>query len=202
MSDTNLNTIDPALVARINREHLIETPVEPADLLFVFGTRHGVPEFVAEAARLWRMGYYRHAVVSGGATAGIAEAEANVIKRGMVEAGIPGHVILTEDRATNTGENVIFSLPILDAHVGLTNIRSLVAIGKFCTSRRYLMTLERHWPNVRKMLVGVESFGYGRNDWHLHPYGRERVLREYSKIEPYLRQGFIAPWPSDSCAAS
>jgi hypothetical protein len=37
-----------AEIARINAEHLISTPLRPADLLFVFGTRHGVGAFVAQ----------------------------------------------------------------------------------------------------------------------------------------------------------
>jgi hypothetical protein len=35
---------DAAEIARINAEHLIATPLRPADLLFIFGTRHGVAE--------------------------------------------------------------------------------------------------------------------------------------------------------------
>ena len=187
--------IDLALVDRINREHFIETKVVPADLLFVFGTRHGVPEFVAEAARLWREGFYRHAIVSGGATRGDPEPEATALKRRMVDAGVPADIVLTEDQATNTGENVIFSLPIRDAQLGLSNIRSLIAIGKLCTSRRYLMTLQRHWPTVEKMLVAINWFGVSQHEWHLHPLSRSRVIGEYAKIAPYLERGFIAPWP-------
>lgn len=193
-----LNPIDSDLVERINREHVIETPVRPADLLFVFGTRHGVPEFIAEAVRLWQAGYYRHAIVSGGATAGNSEPEALVIKRGMVDGGVPAELVLTETAATNTGENVIFSLPILDKHLGLKNVSSLIAIGKLWASRRYLMTLQRHWPEVDKMFLAIEWLGAGRSDWHLYPFGRERMLREYSKIGPYLEHGFIAPWPAKS----
>ena len=37
----------------------------------------------------------------------------------MVERGIPAESILEEHRATNTGENVMFSLPVLDAALGL-----------------------------------------------------------------------------------
>lgn len=188
--------LDPDLIARINREHLIETPVAPADLLFVFGTRHGVPEFVAEAARLWHDGYYRHAIVSGGASLGDPEPEAVAIKRRMIDAGIPGDIILTECQATNTGENVILSLPILDKAIGLTNVRSLIALGKLCASRRYPMTLQRHWPDVEKMLVAVNWFGVPREDWHRYQLSRARVVREYEKIAPYMERGLIAPWPS------
>ena len=43
-----------AEIAEINARHLIETPLRPADLLFVFGTREDVAERVDEACRLWR----------------------------------------------------------------------------------------------------------------------------------------------------
>ena len=47
-----------AEIAEINARHLISTPVKPADLLFVFGTREDVARRVDEAFRLWREGYF------------------------------------------------------------------------------------------------------------------------------------------------
>lgn len=187
--------LDPALIEAINRRHLITTPVEPADLLFVFGTRHGVDAFVEAAADLWRRGYFRHAIVSGGLTPGDVLDEATVLSRLMIEAGVPPEVILTEHAATNTGENVILSLPILEARIGLANIRSLIALGKVCTSIRYLMTLERHWPQVRKMLWPVNWFDHPIEEWPQHPLARGRVLSEWGKLEPYKAAGFIADLP-------
>ena len=183
------------LVERINREHLISTPLEPADLLFVFGTRQGVSEFVEAAADLWRRGYFRWALVSGGPTLGIAEDEATVLARLMEEAGVPRDVILTEHEAMNTGDNVIFSLPIIEARIGLTTISSVIALGKICTSRRYLMTLQRHWPEVRKMLLAINWFDHPVERWPEHPEFRDRVLSEWHKIEPYKEYGYIAELP-------
>ena len=107
-----------AEIARINAEHLISTPLRPADLLFVFGTRRGVAETVDAAVDLWQRGFFRHAIVSGGMTPGDARTECAVIKQGMVAGGVPAELILEEHRATNTGENVIFSLPVIDAALG------------------------------------------------------------------------------------
>ena len=76
----------------------------------------------------------------------------------MVQGGVPPDRILEEDRATNTGENVMFSLPIIDTALGLKNIRSVICLGNTWTARRYPMTLHRHWPEVTKMLVTVDSF--------------------------------------------
>jgi uncharacterized SAM-binding protein YcdF (DUF218 family) len=187
--------ISDDLVREINARHLVQTRLKPADLLFVFGTREGVDEFVEAIARLWRDGFCRHILISGGTTWNNADAEAFVLQRGIVSAGVPDSVILLEPRATNTGENVIFSLPIIDRRIGLKNIGSVIALGKVCTSVRYLMTLQRHWPEAEKMLFAVNYFGHPIEQWPQHAVTRERILREWRKLEPYKAAGFIANWP-------
>src|SRR5215472_5741291 len=101
-----------AEIAEINAKHLIETPLKPADLLFVFGTRHDEALRASEACRLWREDYFRWSIVSGGITPGSELSECAIIKRAMVNGGIPSERILEEHRAMNTGENVIFSISI------------------------------------------------------------------------------------------
>src|SRR6202035_2175482 len=115
-------------IADINARHLIRTGLKPADLLFMFGTREDVGRRADEAYRLWREGFFRRSIVSGGVTAGSELSECAIIKTAMVERGIPPERILEEHRALNTGENVIFSLPIIDAALGLANIRSVICL--------------------------------------------------------------------------
>lgn len=182
-------------IAEITRTHLINTPLRPADLLFMFGTREDVALRVNTAARLWRDGFFRWSIVSGGMTPGSEQSECAIIKAAMVAAGIPAELVLEEHRAMNTGENVIFSLPIIDAALGLQNIRSVICLGNTWTARRYPMTLHRHWPEVEKMLLTVDSFATPRALWHLDAEFRRRVLHEWDKIGPYRARGFIAEWP-------
>jgi uncharacterized SAM-binding protein YcdF (DUF218 family) len=184
-----------AEIAEINAKHLIDTPLKPADLLFVFGTRHEEALRAREACRLWREGYFRWSIVSGGITAGSDLSECAVIKQAMVDGGVPPGRILEEHRATNTGENVIFSLPIIDAALGLSNIKSVICLGNTWTARRYPMTLQRHWPEVEKMLLTVDGFATPRALWHTDPELCRRILAEWDKIEPYKAKGFIAEWP-------
>jgi uncharacterized SAM-binding protein YcdF (DUF218 family) len=186
---------DAAEIARINAEHLIATPLRPADLLFIFGTRRGVAETVDAAVDLWRRGLFRYALVSGGPTDGNDVTECAVIKTRLVAGGVPAAAILEEHRATNTGENVIFSLPVIDAALGRANVRSVICLGKVCTARRYPMTLQRHWPEVEKMLAVINPYGTPVESWHTDPVFRDRVMTEWRKIEPYKAQGFIADWP-------
>ena len=174
---------------------MIRTPIKPADLLFMFGTREDVDQRVDEACRLWREGLFRWSIVSGGVTPGSHLSECEVIKPALVAGGIPADRLLEEHRATNTGENVIFSLPVNDAALGLENIRSVICLGNTWTARRYPMTLHRHWPEVKKMLVTVDSFATPLALWHTDAEFRRRVLAEWDKIEPYKARGFIAEWP-------
>ncbi|MBR0995236.1 YdcF family protein [Bradyrhizobium japonicum] len=191
---TRLPTADE--IDGINRTHLIDTPLRPADLLFLFGTREDVDLRADTAVRLWREGYFRWSIVSGGVTPGSEQSECTLIKAAMVNAGIPAELVLEEHRAMNTGENVIFSLPILDAALGLSNIRSVICLGNTWTARRYPMTLHRHWPEVEKILLTVDSFATPRALWHTDAEFCRRMLHEWDKIEPYKAKGFIAEWPA------
>ncbi|WP_370691864.1 YdcF family protein [Bradyrhizobium xenonodulans] len=182
-------------IAEINRTHLINMPLRPADLLFMFGTREDVALRADTAARLWRDGLFRWSIVSGGVTPGSEQSECTIIKAAMVAAGIPAELVLEEHRAMNTGENVMFSLPVIDAALGLQNIRSVICLGNTWTARRYPMTLHRHWPEVEKMLLTVDSFATPRALWHTDAEFRRRMLHEWDKIEPYRAKGFIAEWP-------
>jgi uncharacterized SAM-binding protein YcdF (DUF218 family) len=195
VTDRSARLPTEAEITAINTQHLIGMPLKPADLLFVFGTREDVDERVDEACRLWREGYFRWSIVSGGVTSGSERSECDIIADAMIARGIPVEKILREDRAMNTGENVIFSLPVIDAALGLANIRSVICLGNSWTARRYPMTLHRHWPEVEKMLVTVDSFGIPRALWHTDPEFRRRILFEWDKIEPYRAKGFIAEWP-------
>jgi len=184
-----------AEIAEINAKHLIQTPLRPADLLFVFGTREELDLRAETACRLCREGLFRWSIVSGGVTPGSDLSECAVIKPLMVQGGVPADRILEEHRATNTGENVIFSLPVIDAVLGLKNVRSVICLGNSWTGRRYAMTLHRHWPEVEKMLLTVDGFAVPRERWHTDAEFRRRVLSEWDKIEPYKARGFIAEWP-------
>ena len=184
--------VDPELINAINHYLLVRTEIVPADLCFVFGTRHGVLEFADETARLWHEQYFPHVLISGGATLGEVRSEASVIRGLLIERGVDAEAILVEERATNTGENVEFSLPIIDEAIGLSNVESVIAVGKFRTSRRYLMTLQRHWPEVQKMLVPVHYHDVEPDCWMEHPELCKAVIAEWERLVPYFQKGFLA----------
>jgi uncharacterized SAM-binding protein YcdF (DUF218 family) len=104
---------------------------------------------------------------------------------------MPPESLLLEKAATNTGENVILSRRLAEETLGQNSVKSLFVIGKVCSMRRYLMTLERHWPQARRFGCAVNYFGVERDRWHEHDEFRARVLAEFTKIPDYLRRGFL-----------
>lgn len=166
-------------------------PEQPADLALLFGTRHGVPAFCAATLSLWERGMFKLLVISGGKTRGQADSEAAVIAAGLLALGIPRDVMLLEEQAMNTGENVIYAREQVAGSIGLAAVASVLVIGKVCSLRRYLMTLERHWPGLLHGACPVNYFGVEVTDWHQDDEFRRRVLQEYEKIPHYLQAGFL-----------
>lgn len=166
-------------------------PVCASDLGFLLGTRHGVPEFCEAAHELWRNGMFRRLLISGGRTRSMPIAEAEVIAERLVALGIPENVLILETEAMNTGENVRFGREKVAEVMDLAAIRSVVVIGKICSTRRYLMTLQRHWPGLRFSVCAINYFGIPAERWHEHEEFHARVLSEFNKIPRYLAEGFL-----------
>jgi uncharacterized SAM-binding protein YcdF (DUF218 family) len=194
--NTRTRTIDD-----IGRYVMPSFPPSPSDLGFLFGTRHGVPEFCDAAVRLWRDGMFRRLLVSGGRTGDLPFAEADVIADHLVGLGIPESALILETAATNTGENVRFGRARVAEVMDVASIGSVVVIGKACSARRYLMTLRRHWPGLRMSVCPVNYFGVPLDRWHEHDEFRARVLGEFAKIPHYLAEGFLAEIEDASTAA-
>lgn len=176
---------------RIGKYVMPSFPACVSDLGFLFGTRHGVTEFCEVARELWDKGMFRRLLVSGGRTGSSPLAEADVIAERLTRLGIPETALILETAATNTGENVRFGRTRVAEVMDLGLIRSVVVIGKICSTRRYLMTLQRHWPGLSLSVSPVNYFGVPAERWHEHEEFRARVLSEFDKIPRYLAAGFL-----------
>lgn len=166
-------------------------PACASDLGFLFGTRHGVPEFCDAAYELWRGGMFSRLLISGGRTGASPLAEADVIAERLLALGMPDSILILETAAMNTGENVRFGRARVAEVMDIAAIRSIVVIGKICATRRYLMTLQRHWPGPTFSVFPVNYFATPADRWHEHDEFRARVLSEFDKIPRYLADGFL-----------
>jgi len=161
----------------------------PTRFALVFGTRHGLSEFVEETLSLYKKGLFTDLILSGGATAQGSESEAYSLYRSLLSSGIPDHAMIVEDKAMNTGENVTFSRE----KTRNVAISDLLLIGKICSKRRYIMTVRKQWPEIRRICChGVNYFSCPLEEWWKDPEFRTRVISEFRKIPLYLEERFIS----------
>lgn len=166
-------------------------PARASDLGFLFGTRHGVPEFCEAAHKLWRNGMFSRLLISSGRTRSMPLAEAEVIAERLMALGVPENILILETAAVNTGDNVQIGRTKVAEVMDFAAIHSVVVIGKICSTRRYLMTLQRHWPGLSLSICRINYFGIPSERRHEHEDLHARVLDEFIKIPRYLAEGFL-----------
>ena len=179
-----------AFLKRIGEYILVETPLARADVCILFGNPHA--DHLAEgAAELYHQGYFERIISTGGVPTDDGRLEAHRMRDVLIARGVPEENIIVEGEAQSTIENVRYSKLLLDEKIGLENIRSVLAVGHIHASRRFLMTLERLWPEVTKMFTTSNCFGVPRELWHTHPDFRRAVLFEYERMPKSLKKGLI-----------
>lgn len=166
-------------------------PAKTSDFALVFGTRHGVDAFASAISEIWSSGLTSTIVISGGHTEGGARTEAEVLCERAVALGVPHESMLLEPNARNTGENVLMTRELLRGHPRLSQAASVLAVGKICSIRRYLMTIARHMPHLSTSMYPVNYFDVEREKWYADSAFHARVVAEYKKIPAYLKAGYL-----------
>ncbi|XP_033755538.1 uncharacterized protein SCO4629-like [Pecten maximus] len=84
--------------------------------------------------------------------------EAEIFKDKALTKGVPQDRILTELKATNTGENIIFSYNVLEANGLLDTLGSIILVQMPHMERRVYATFMKQWPgDPTKLDVSVTS---------------------------------------------
>ena len=144
-----------ALARTLWDHHQVGHQVQEADLLFVMCSHDlRVADYAAE---LFKRGLAPWMAISGGIAhqddlmaASWQGPEAVAFAQRVVSLGVPSDKVILEDKATNCGENVLFTARVLAAR-GFV-FRSVLALQKPNMERRVLATLQRHWPDKKLMV--------------------------------------------------
>jgi len=188
-----MGKLKQAFLKTIGAYMLIETPIARADVCIVFGCKNPKRReaLANHAADLYEQGYFGLIAVTGGAPDKSGVTEAAHMRDILLKRGVPADAILSEETATHTGENVVKTKALLEREKGKGSIESIIAIGQMHASRRFVMTLERHWPETKKMFTTPNYYGVPRAEFYKDPLFRSEVLREYRKIPLYRQTDFI-----------
>lgn len=127
----------------------------------------------------------------GNWTRGVFEAtEAEVFGRVLVERGVPEARIVLETKATNIGENLIFSREILGYEAG----EAVAFVTKPQTQSRVRATAPMRWPSVAAQVTApnLTLDDYARPDAGLRPV-IEEMVGDIERLRAYPALGHQAP---------
>jgi uncharacterized SAM-binding protein YcdF (DUF218 family) len=175
-------------IADVTAYLFLEDEPAPVDAVLVFGGQ--AAERALPAADLYRRGWVRRIIVSGGPPRGAPAGhptEAAAMRSLLLARGVAEEAVLVEPRARSTLENVLFSLP------HLRGVRALALATKPAHMRRAAMTVRRHLPGTRLLCLPAPLPDCGRTNWWTRPGWRRTVADELAAIARYAARGDIAP---------
>ena len=169
----------------------MEDTATSSDIIFVFGGLDmAIPK---RAGELYQKGFAPVILVSGASGPFSKDvfhkSEALVFKDEMIKMGVPEKSIITEEKATNSLENVMFGMEIL-ANKNIT-VNKAIVVAKSFMMRRAIATFEKQYPQIQLLAcppVGnIISFcDRSRVDF------ASRIIAELKRLELYGNKGDIA----------
>lgn len=181
----------------------VQDAPETADVILIPGSRK--TEHAIRAAELYRAGYAPYVLPSGRYSTvkgcfgdiperyraeypGRYETEWDFLRAVLMKHGVPEKAILREDQATYTWENALRSREVL-ASAGVKAETAILCCHAF-HARRALLYYQAAMPDTRFIVCPTATPGYTREDWHLTPKGRDRVLGEVARLGSQVREVF------------
>lgn len=169
----------------------IADTLKPADIIWGLGSNDlGVAQ---EAALLFHRKMAPWILFSGGKGhrwQDLAQSEAETFRNKAILLGAEASRILLETQSTNTGENITFSLPVLE-NAGV-NIASAILITIPPFQRRAAATLRKHRPDILCINTPI-SWG-APSEWKLEKllHSARLCVGEIRRLQSYPEKDFIA----------
>lgn len=173
--------------------------LEPADLIFVFGSYNHVQELVDTISDLLSKKLAAKVFITGGLpdyvdSAKLKKAESQLVLDLIDPQKFKGVKFYNEDKSLHTTGNVIEALKVLD----FSMYKKIIFIFKSHASGRGYLTLKKYLPQTKLIQVtfnasyhnGVEVIT--KENWYKTDLGRKRVWGEYLRIKKYSERGDIA----------
>jgi uncharacterized SAM-binding protein YcdF (DUF218 family) len=151
------------------------------------------PRVAVHSAELFLAGWAPMLVFSGNVgelTAGMyGQPEADYFAEVAVQLGVPSDRILIENRATNSGENILFSRALLERHH--QDPDDFILVQKPFMERRTLATFQKIWPE-KNAIVTSPPIEFA--DYPTEGFPRDRVIEimvgDLERIIRYPALGF------------
>lgn len=171
-------------VQHAERERDIYFPPDrlvPADIALVFGMNSPARPAM-HAIRLWRQGYVKRLLFTGGYNPRLGATEAGVMAGLAGQEGVPRDAILLEPCAAHTDQNAEFAARLLAGEPG----RGLLIVAVHFHLRRCRLAAQRWFgPQAVRGWSSYSSRYYRAEDWPGAARARQDVAGESEKIRRY-----------------
>jgi hypothetical protein len=173
--------------------------LEKTDLIFAFSSTTEIEKFAQTIKDLVDQNISNKVFITGGVpkfsdSLIIPKAESAIVLDLLHAAEYPNVEFFTENKSTNTLENVIEALKVLD----FRNYKKITYIFKKHDSKRAYLTLKKFLPHTKLIQRTFDPVYPGtdrplnRETWFTYDFGKSRVWGEYLRIKLYGRRGDIA----------
>jgi uncharacterized SAM-binding protein YcdF (DUF218 family) len=113
-------------------------------------------------------------IVSGGIVFAQKVSESEIMRRFLVDLGVPENKIIIEDKSRDTFENVKFTKDI----AARSGYKMPILVTSASHMKRSLMTFEKFGMNATPFPVGLETWEGRHYRWHHYLPGSYRKLSE------------------------
>lgn len=172
---------------------LMHHELKPMDAIFILGSSD--LRVADRASELFHQGYANTIICSGlgGKNTPFNRPEAEIFAESLQQQGVPKENILLEPRATNTGENVIFTKKLLEEK-GL-HYKSFILVQKPYMERRSYATFKKQWPEAECLVTSPQlSYEeYMGTDEDFKIARIKAMVGDLERIKEYPQKGFQIP---------
>ncbi|MBI4028753.1 MAG: YdcF family protein [Candidatus Blackburnbacteria bacterium] len=173
--------------------HLMHMPLQKADCVFVLGSNDlRVAEWVAQLYLDGLAPFIIFSGFKGKLTEHWPLSEAETMAKVAKNMGVPEEKILIEDKATNTGENVIYTKKLLEEK--RLDPQLFILVQKPYMERRTYATFEKQWPE-KDFIVTSPPISY--EDFPNEKISKDALINtlvgDLQRIKIYPEKGFQVP---------
>ena len=166
---------------------------QKVDAIFLPGGSH--PEQPEYAAELYRKGYAKWLIPSGGVSVkrdswpgvrskaniynGDYQSDCEFFTDVFVKNGVPASAIIGEDKSGHTRDNAFLSRRVVDENE--LEIKTAIIVCKAFHARRCLMLYQMAFPDTTFYVCPVVCMGITKDNWYKSEQGIDRVLGELAR---------------------
>jgi uncharacterized SAM-binding protein YcdF (DUF218 family) len=194
VSSLKMDSLTNELIDKILYEG-VEDKGDKGDCIMVLGSIKALQYRIPKAVSMYKDKRASKILLSGGAIRDTEDGlltEADIMRKGAIDLGIPKENILVDALSMTTKENMICALLPLERAFKLSNIKRILLVTTNYHMRRCLLMAKTYMPRwIEFSSCPADDTNTRRDNWYLNEKGYQRAKAEVWKIICYINEQSI-----------